>query len=84
MAPWLTEIGRHKTTIFVVVGGQLLLNYWLAVVRPRQSACSPGEVCSVDSPAMRVNRLIFWVSVGVYTGAVVVTYAALWWDRMQS
>ena len=84
VAPWLIEIGRHKTAVFVTVGALLALNYWLAVVRPRQMNCAPGEVCHIDSPAMRVNRVLFWVSVVIYAGAVTFTYAALWWVRMQS
>jgi hypothetical protein len=82
-APWLMQIGRHKTAVFVAVGILLTLNYWLAIVRPRRMNCAPGEVCHVDSPAMRVNRALFWVSVLIYAGAVAFTYAALWWVRMQ-
>ena len=82
-APWLIEIGRHKTAVFVTVGALLALNYWLAVVRPRQMNCAPGEACHIDSPAMRVNRVLLWVSVVIYAGAVTFTYAALWWVRMQ-
>jgi hypothetical protein len=78
------QVGRHKTAIFVAVGALLCLNYWLAVVRPRQMNCAPGEICHVDSRAMRVNRGLFWVSVAIYAGAVSFTYAALWWVRMQS
>jgi hypothetical protein len=82
-APWLMEIGRHKTAVFVAVGALLIVNYWLAIVRPRRMNCAPGEACHVDSPAMRVNRVLFWVSVVIYAGAVTFTYAALWWVRMQ-
>ena len=77
------EIGRHKTAVFVAVGALLAVNYRLAIVRPRRMNCAPGEVCHVASPAMRVNRLLFWVSVAIYAGAVTFTYAALWWVRMQ-
>jgi hypothetical protein len=83
IAPWLMEIGRHKTAAFVSVGALLVFNYWLAVVRPRRMDCAPGEVCHIDSPAMRVNRVLFWVSVVIYAGAVTFTYAALWWVQMQ-
>ena len=31
-----------------------------------------------------VNRVLFWVSVVIYAGAVTFTYAALWWVRTQS
>jgi hypothetical protein len=83
-APWLIPIGRHKTAIFVVVGMLLAVNYWLAIVRPRQMDCAPGEMCHVDSPAMRINRILFWTSVVIWAGAVTFTYAALWWVRLQS
>jgi hypothetical protein len=78
------EIGRHKTAVFLTVGALLAVNYWLAVVRPRQAHCAPGEICHVDSPAMRLNRMLFWLSVIIFVGAVTFTYAALWWVRMQS
>jgi hypothetical protein len=78
------EIGRHKTVVFAMVGALLALNYWIAVVRPRRMNCPPGEICHIDSPAMRVNRALFWVSVVIYTCAVTFTYTALWWERMQS
>jgi hypothetical protein len=77
------EVGRHKTAVFVAVGALLAVNYWLAIVRPRRMNCAPGEVCHVDSPAMRINRTLFWVSVVIYAGAVTFTYVALWWVRMQ-
>jgi hypothetical protein len=33
---------------------------------------------------MRLNRMLFWLSVIIFVGAVTFTYAALWWVRMQS
>jgi len=83
VAPWLIQVGRHKTVVFGSVGALLLFNYWLAVARPRRMHCAPGERCHIDSPAMRLNRLLFWTSVAIYAGAVAFTYAALWWVRMQ-
>jgi hypothetical protein len=82
-APWLIAIGRHKTAVFVAVGIVLALNYWLAIVRPRRLNCAPGEMCHIDSPAMRISRVMFWASVAIWVGAVAVTYAALWWVRLQ-
>ena len=84
VAPWLTVIGRHKGTVFLSVGALLAFNYWLAVVRPRRMDCAPGDICHVDSPAMRVSRVMFWISVVIYVSAVAFTYAALWWVRSQS
>jgi hypothetical protein len=76
-------IGRHKGGVFLAAGSLLVFNYWLAIVRPRRMDCAPGDVCHVDSPAMRFNRVMFWVSVVIYTSAVFFTYAALWWVRRQ-
>ena len=82
--PWLIAVGRHKTAVFAAVGVMLAVNYWVAIVRPRQTDCAPGEICHIDSPAMRVNRVMFWASVVIWAGAVTFTYAALWWGRLQS
>ena len=83
IAPWLMTIGRHKTPVFVGVGALLVFNYWLAIVRPRRMNCAPGDVCYVDSPSMRMNRMLFWTSAVIYVGAVTFTAAATWWVRVQ-
>jgi hypothetical protein len=76
-------IGRYKGEVFLLVGCLLTFNYWLAIVRPRGLNCRPGEMCHLDSPAMRFNRAMFWMSVVIYASAGVLTYAALWWVRRQ-
>jgi hypothetical protein len=53
----------------------MALNYWLVIVRPRR--CAPGDVCHVDSPLMRVNWRLFWLSAGVFVVALVLTYGSL-------
>ena len=83
-APWLLVISRHKGIVFPAVGVLLAFNYWIAVERPRRMNCAPGELCHVDSPAMRLNRKLFWASAVIYAAAVVVTYSAMWWARMQA
>jgi hypothetical protein len=77
-APWLMTVGRHKGEVFLAVGSLLIFNYWLAIVRPRRMNCAPGDVCHIDSPTMRLNRVMLVVSVAIYTMAVLFTYAALW------
>ena len=83
-APWLTSASKYKGSIFVAVGVLLILDYWLAIVRPRRMACAPGEICHVDSTTMRVNRMLLWISVVIYVGAVAATYGALLWLGRQS
>lgn len=75
-APWLAVVSRHKVLVFGISGALLALNYWLVVVRPRR--CEPGESCYVDAPMMRWNRGVYWLSVAVYVGALVLTYGSMW------
>jgi hypothetical protein len=75
VAPWLAVIGRHKTLVFAASGVLLAVNYWLVVVRPR--GCAPGEVCHMDSPWMRFNRRVFWLSALIYVCAAGLTYGSL-------
>ena len=77
-------ISAHKNIVFLLVGMLLAFNYRVAVVRPRRIDCAPGELCHIDSPAMRFSRKLFWLSVTIYVIAVTATYTALWWVRMQS
>jgi hypothetical protein len=74
-APWLAVVSRQKNLVFAASGLLMALNYWLVMIRPRQ--CEPGEVCHVDSPMMRWNRRVFWLSLGVYVCALVLTYGSL-------
>ncbi len=83
-APWLIDVSRHKRAVFAGAGLLLVFNYWLAVLRPGRMRCAPGEMCHVDSPAMRMNRVLFWSSVAVYLGAAALNVAALWWLGRQT
>ena len=74
-APWLAVVSREKGLVFGVSAAMLALNYWLVVVRPRR--CAPGELCHVDSPAMRWNRRVFWFSILVYVAAAALTVGSL-------
>jgi hypothetical protein len=68
-------MSRHKNLMFSGAGALIALNYWLVVVRPRR--CAPGELCHIDSPLMRWNRRVWWVSAGVYVVALALTYGSL-------
>jgi len=84
ITPWLTTISHHKGTVFTAVGALLAVNYVLAVERPRRMRCAPGELCHVDSPAMRINRAMFWASAAIYFVAIAATYIAVLWLRVRS
>ena len=81
--PWLVVISRHRGWVYLGAGGLLTLDYWLVVVRPKRMACAPGELCDIDSPAMRFSRYAFWIAVVIYVCAVSLGYGALLWLRSQ-
>ena len=74
-APWIVVLERNRPLLFGVSGLLLALNYWMVVVRPRQ--CAPGELCHVDSPFMRFNRRLYWISLALFGVALAVTYGSL-------
>ncbi len=75
VAPWFAAVGRHKPLLFGGSALLLALNYWLVVVRPR--TCVPGELCHMDTPFMRFNRRLYWLSVVIFGIAVAITYGGL-------
>ena len=75
VAPWFGAVGRHKLLFFSGAAVLLVLNYWLVVVRPRM--CEPGELCHMDTPFMRFNRRLYWITVAMYGVAVAITYGGL-------
>ncbi|HEX6464236.1 MAG TPA: hypothetical protein VFZ98_07285 [Vicinamibacterales bacterium] len=75
VAPWFAAIGHYKQWLFGGSAALLALNYWLVVVRPRR--CAPGELCHTDTPFMRFNRRVYWVSLIVFLVAGGVTYGGL-------
>ncbi len=74
-APWIVALERHRLVLFGVSGALLALNYWMVVVRPRQ--CAPGELCHIDSPFMRFNRRLYWISLALFAVALAITYGSL-------
>jgi hypothetical protein len=72
-------VGRQKAIIFPAVGVLLAFNYWVAIVRPKRLDCAPGDICHIDSPTSRLNRVMFWTSLAIYIVAIVGTYGAEWW-----
>jgi hypothetical protein len=74
-APWIVVLERNRLVLFSVSGGLLALNYWMVAVRPRQ--CAPGELCHIDSPFMKINRRLYWISLALFIAALVVTYGSV-------
>jgi hypothetical protein len=73
-APWIVVLERHRPVLFGASAAFLALNYWMVLVRPRQ--CAPGEMCHIESPFMRFNRRLYWISLALFAVALVVTYGS--------
>ena len=76
VAPWFVEVQRYKAAMFAASAGVLGVNYRLVVERPRR--CAPGELCHMDSPFMRFNRRLFWLSVALFVIALALTFGSEW------
>ena len=74
-APWVVALERNRVVLFGVSAALLALNYRMVIARPRR--CAPGEMCHVDSPFMRVNRRLYWMSVALFVVALTVTYGGV-------
>ncbi len=74
-APWIVVLERNRPILFGASGALLALNYWMVLVRPRR--CAPGEACHIDSPFMRFNRRLYWLSLALFAAALVVTYGSV-------
>lgn len=72
--PWLTVIGRYKNWIFLGTGLLLALNWYLVMVLPARRNCKPGEICHIGSGVSRTQRALFWVSLGVYGIAFLISF----------
>ena len=74
--PWLVFLSHHKGWVFIVAGILIALNFAL-VYRPQgKVACTVGGGKACEE-ATRVNKIILWVSGGLYSVGAFVAYAAL-------
>ncbi len=83
-APWLVTLSQHKNWTFTVAGVLMAANFaYVRAVAPRlQAACDVGdESCA---RAARINRVLLWVSAGIYLVGFCVAYLLgpilLWMD----
>jgi len=74
-APWIVILERHRAVLFGASGALLALNHWIVLVRSRH--CAPGQMCHIDSPFMRFNRGLYWLSLALFAMALVVTYGSV-------
>lgn len=75
--PWLIPLAKHEEWLFLGAGVLIGLNFFLVYRPQKQVACDvqAGEQgCQV---AGRWNKLVLWLSVGIYAIGVFMAYLAL-------
>jgi mercuric ion transport protein len=74
VAPWLVTLSRHKNWTFAIVGTLIAANFvYVRAIAPRlQAGCELGDDSCVR--AARLNRMLLWVSAGIFTIGFLVAY----------
>lgn len=74
--PWLTTLSLHKGWLFLGSGVLITLNFIL-VYRPLgKVACRVGGGKACEE-ASKLNKVVLWVSSGIYSVGLFMAYAAL-------
>jgi hypothetical protein len=74
--PWLVTLSRHKHWTFAIPGVLIalsFLNTYLIAPRLRARVCSPDNPSACDH-ASSFNRILLWVSAGIYLVGFLVAY----------
>lgn len=83
--PWLIPLTRHKAWLFLGAGVLIALNFYLVYRPQKQLACDVEVGPSGCEVAGRWNRVILWVSAGIYAIGLFMAYLALpivkWLER---
>ncbi len=86
--PGWEAVGQYQITIFVISGAVLAVGFYFAY---RRQPVAEGEVCEIPeggtvsacSTATRWNRRILWLSVSLYTLALVMDAWGINWMKGQ-
>ena len=73
--PWLVTLSRHKLWIFLIAGAWLVFTAW-TIYRPGRACPTDPELARLCARADRLNRIVLWTAVGVYTVGFFMAY--LW------
>ncbi len=74
--PFLITLSQHKVWIFVFSALMLILAGW-ALYRPGRACPADAELGQACDRAMRWNRRIYWVSIGIWSVGFFAAYLAL-------
>lgn len=75
--PWLVPLSQHKQWLFLGAGALIGLNFRL-VYRSREPVlCDAVTGASTCETAGRWNRIVLWLSVGIFVAGISMAYLAL-------
>lgn len=75
--PWLVPLTQQKAWLFLGAGVLLGLNFYLVYRPNKQVACDAGAGPSGCEVANGWNRVVLWVSAGIYAVGLFMAYLAL-------
>ncbi len=75
--PWLIPLTQHKAWLFLGAGALLGLNCYLMYRPNRQVACDVPAGSSGCEVSGRWNRVVRWLSTGIYAAGLFMAYLAL-------
>jgi hypothetical protein len=75
--PWLIPLSRHKEWVFLGAGLLIGLNSFLVYRPQKQVACDVEAGQQGCEVAVRWNKVVLWLSVGIYAVGLFMAYLAL-------
>ncbi|HSC47476.1 MAG TPA: hypothetical protein VLG68_05275 [Gammaproteobacteria bacterium] len=79
--PWLVVLSHYKVWTFIISGLFLLLTAWV-IYRPGRSCPADPELARLCMKSDRWNRVVLWLTVGIYGVGVFAAY--LWLPLRQA
>jgi mercuric ion transport protein len=77
-APWLVVVSRHKHWVFALSGaliaGNFVYIYKLAPAFRRERAACPVEAPEACNAAIRISRIVLWLSAALYVIGFMTAY----------
>lgn len=75
--PWLVPLSQHKEWLFLGAGLLVGLNFWLVYRSHSPVACDTEIGASTCETAGRWNRVVLWLSLGIFMAGLSMAYLAL-------
>ena len=75
--PWLVPLSQHKEWLFLGAGLLIGLNFWLVYRSRKPVVCDAKTGENPCEIAGRWNRIVLWLSAGIFVAGISMAYLAL-------